>query len=290
MGLAALVRAIEALGTVQVEMREAPDPRLYVEVCLLRLTRPEADDSTGALVERIENLERAIAELSELGRAAAPEVRSSRPVEAPPTAESRRSLGAMRREAAALRGSEEGDSAGGTEKAVEAREPETEKAADAPTAKAPPKANAPVPTRDEIVQAWGDGLLASLPQKPRARYKVGRFLEVEGAEAVFALPNEIHRTYCEEVKKDVEDALSERFGVRIRLRLVTDPEDGDDRGRGSGRADAGSERSVEVRTSEDDVEPDLLDPAVLEAETEPAGQGLSPTERLKIAFPGAEEV
>ncbi len=34
MGLAALVRAIEALGTVQVEMRESPDPRLHVEVCL----------------------------------------------------------------------------------------------------------------------------------------------------------------------------------------------------------------------------------------------------------------
>ena len=35
---------------------------------------------------------------------------------------------------------------------------------------------------------------------------------------------------------------------------------------------------------------DLLDPVVLAAETEPAGAGLTPQERLKQAFPGAHEV
>ena len=39
-----------------------------------------------------------------------------------------------------------------------------------------------------------------------------------------------------------------------------------------------------------EVEPDLLDPVVFEAETEPAGAGPSPEERIKLAFPGAEEV
>ena len=39
-----------------------------------------------------------------------------------------------------------------------------------------------------------------------------------------------------------------------------------------------------------DEGPDLLDPAVLAAETEPAGAGLTPQERLKQAFPGAQEV
>ena len=37
-------------------------------------------------------------------------------------------------------------------------------------------------------------------------------------------------------------------------------------------------------------EPDLLDPAVLAAETDLAGAALSPEERLKQAFPGAQEV
>jgi hypothetical protein len=48
----------------------------------------------------------------------------------------------------------------------------------------------------------------------------------------------------------------------------------------AGRADHGG----------DDELVDLLDPEVLAAETEPAGAGLSPEERLKQAFPGAQEV
>ena len=42
--------------------------------------------------------------------------------------------------------------------------------------------------------------------------------------------------------------------------------------------------------SDHDDSPDLLDPAVLAAETEPAGAGLTPEQRLLQAFPGAEEV
>jgi hypothetical protein len=135
-------------------------------------------------------------------------------------------------------------------------------------------------------------LLASLPQKARARFKIGRFIEVTGNEVVFALPNEIHRTYCEEVKKDVEDALSERLGVRIKMRLITDPDEGDDNGRPSDPVRSGNrgEPIVVDLSAGEEAEPDLLDPEVLEAETELAGQGLSPTERLKAAFPGAEEV
>ncbi len=44
-GLAALVRAMEVLGRAQVDMRDAPDPRVNLEVALVRLAHPEADDS-----------------------------------------------------------------------------------------------------------------------------------------------------------------------------------------------------------------------------------------------------
>jgi hypothetical protein len=40
-------------------------------------------------------------------------------------------------------------------------------------------------------------------------------------------------------------------------------------------------------TDDDDA---LLDPEVLRAETAPAGAGVSPEQRLRQAFPGAEEV
>ncbi len=59
MGLAALVRAMEVLGRAQVDMRDAPDPRVSLEVALVRLAHPEADDSPEALLSRIERLEAA---------------------------------------------------------------------------------------------------------------------------------------------------------------------------------------------------------------------------------------
>jgi len=126
---------------------------------------------------------------------------------------------------------------------------------------------------------------------------VGRFLEVDDGVAVFALPNDMHRSYCEEVTAPVEAALSERFGVAVKLRLITDPDEegGAPRGPrgGPGRAGSNAAAAYEapgVASDPDDDEPDLLDPAVLEAETEPAGDALSPEERLKLTFPGAEEV
>ncbi|HEX7443388.1 MAG TPA: DNA polymerase III subunit gamma/tau, partial [Acidimicrobiales bacterium] len=56
-GLATLVRAMEDLGRAQVGMRDAPDPRVNLEVALVRLVHPEADDSPAALLARIERLE-----------------------------------------------------------------------------------------------------------------------------------------------------------------------------------------------------------------------------------------
>ncbi|HUI04583.1 MAG TPA: DNA polymerase III subunit gamma/tau, partial [Acidimicrobiales bacterium] len=62
MGLPALVRALEELGRAQVDMRDVPDARVHLEVTLIKLTHPQADDSLTALLERVERLERAVAE------------------------------------------------------------------------------------------------------------------------------------------------------------------------------------------------------------------------------------
>ena len=50
--------ALEAVGTALVDMRQAPDPRIPLEVALVRLTRPDAGGDLDALVARIEQLER----------------------------------------------------------------------------------------------------------------------------------------------------------------------------------------------------------------------------------------
>ena len=52
-----LTRALETLGTALVEMRQAPDPRVHLEVSLVRLCRPVDDGSVDSLLARIEQLE-----------------------------------------------------------------------------------------------------------------------------------------------------------------------------------------------------------------------------------------
>ena len=61
LGLPRLVRSIEVLGRIQVDMRDAPDPRVVLEVALVRLARPELDDSAAGLEDRLARLERAVA-------------------------------------------------------------------------------------------------------------------------------------------------------------------------------------------------------------------------------------
>jgi DNA polymerase-3 subunit gamma/tau len=58
---AAMTRALELLGTALVDMRQAPDPRVDLEVALVRLCRADADRSVDALVERIDQLEARLA-------------------------------------------------------------------------------------------------------------------------------------------------------------------------------------------------------------------------------------
>src|SRR5581483_10863869 len=72
MGLASLVRAMEELGLAQVAMRDAPDPRVNLEVALVRLAHPEVDDSPTALLARIERLETKTREGEAAGGASAP--------------------------------------------------------------------------------------------------------------------------------------------------------------------------------------------------------------------------
>ena len=64
LGPAALVRAIERLGEILVELRHAPDPRVLVEVALVQLTSvPDAStsDDIGPLAARVTALEQALA-------------------------------------------------------------------------------------------------------------------------------------------------------------------------------------------------------------------------------------
>jgi DNA polymerase-3 subunit gamma/tau len=247
LGLPALVRSIEVLGRSQTEMREALDARVSLEVALVRLAHPEADESPEAMLVRIERLERRPADgggaASSAPAAPVPPVVTAAPVAAPVasstppdpgavtspppagTTASRKTLGAVRRESAApVAAPTPAVGPVVTTAPAPAPAPATEPPTPAASDAAP--AGQGFPTRDQLVQAWGDHILGRLRPKAKALFQAGRFIGSEGGKAVFGLPNEIHRQRCDQIRGDVEPALTEYFGLPVPLSLVVENEVG----------------------------------------------------------------
>jgi DNA polymerase-3 subunit gamma/tau len=61
LGDRATTRALELVGDALLEMRQAPDPRIPLEVALVKISRPEGDSSIDALTARVAALEAALA-------------------------------------------------------------------------------------------------------------------------------------------------------------------------------------------------------------------------------------
>ncbi|MGD0880804.1 MAG: DNA polymerase III subunit gamma/tau [Acidimicrobiales bacterium] len=343
-GLATLVRAMEDLGRAQIGMRDAPDPRVNLEVALVRLAHPEADDSPAALLARIERLEQSgvagaptpsAVHAAPPGPATAPQagaalaaraaaVPSRRPTitvdvgpeepadaqppaaalpaEPPPAAEpaagpavARPTLGAHRRRAAPAAG----PPMVAGEDVLPPVEPTTrpsEASAEPPSAAVP---SASFPSRDQLVQAWGDQVIGRLRPKAKALFQAGRFVGADGERAEFGLPNQIHRNRCEEMRAEVEAALADQFGRPIPLVLVVDAAPGspappvpasaagDPRSDDDGPSDQAAPTAPRAEEPEEPDE-DLSDFDA--ADLEVAEVDNSAEARLLQAFPGAEEV
>ena len=202
LGNAATVRAMDAMGEAIQQMRESPDPRVALEVALVRCTRPELDTSHAAIVERLERLERGVrtATHAEPSSDESPAAAARAAVAAAkPTAE-RRTLGALKNKPTAA----------------------TASAAATATASAPAPVAGSLPSRDDLTKAWSDAVLAKLRVPTKAKFSGGRFLTVESDHAVYAVPSYLLEK-ATEVKGDVEKALGEHFGVPVPLKVVLDP-------------------------------------------------------------------
>ena len=288
MGLARLVRAMEVLGRALIDMRDAPDPQVVLEIALVRMTSPELDAGVDALAERVTALERTVAS------GAGPERPAARPAPSPapppvaagppPDVSRRPSLGAVQRS----RQSKPPVPDAGSGPAPAPTKPAPAPVAAAPTPADPPPA-APSVTidRDSLSQAWGDGILGSLPARAKALYSGGRFVAVDQAGAQFALPNAAHRDRCSELVPQVEAALAQHFGSPVPLVLVVDGGAADP----APAAVAPNDRSVPpspARAGEDADEVDLED--LREATAGDTDQASAAEARLLEAFPGASEV
>lgn len=307
-------RALEVIGEAFVGIQDAPDPRIPLEVALVRLTRDDAELSLAALADRVARLERgglaparpgtelagpdaapAAAASGEPGSVPAPPARDVARAGRP--ADSAREALAQRREAQQSRELSRGpvapkaparpaptgaaEAAGPASPAARAarRAPAAPVAPATPAAPASPGGSTDgLPSRDELTLAWGDTILASLSNRARSRFAGGRFVSVDGGVAIFGLPNVHHARRCEEVRGEVEGALAAHFGRPVPLKVVVD-DGGAALGEGSR---APSERAEE---SDDDLPLDELDE--LADATDVATTGL---ERIAEIFPGAELV
>ena len=72
MGLPRVVRSIEILGQALIDMREAPDAQVVLEIALVRAVRPDLDSGMEALSERVAVLERSVAGAPAFPRPGAP--------------------------------------------------------------------------------------------------------------------------------------------------------------------------------------------------------------------------
>jgi DNA polymerase III subunit gamma/tau len=299
MGLARVVRSMEILGRALVDMRDAPDAQVVLEIAIVRATRPDLDSGIEALTERVSALERGLASGGAPGRAVGhPEpapptpnrTEARPPTSAPPADVGRRpSVGAvLRRQQAAPAATAEAAAApgaagapAGAASAASRPSPTTEHDG------VPRNSAAPVIDRDSLTQAWGDFVLGNLPARLKAVFSAGRFVAADENGAQFALPNAAHRDRCAESTSEVEAALAAHFGAKVSLVLVVD-----------GDSTAGPAAAAPVRpgappsprdNGADELEEE--DPADLVPASGDETDHLSAAEaRLLEAFPGTSEV
>lgn len=309
LGPAAAVRAMDALGEALQAMREAPDPRIPLEIALVRLTRPELDNSPGALVERIERLERMGRQGSHPSSEApaGPEGRGPSPVPPQITGRSSAAASAPETPAPASPAAPESSSAaraalggigrrppvapGVADPVVAARREESAAPAGEGPATAsatlPESAGGGLPSREELTLAWADHVLSGLRPRAKGLFGAGRFTAVEHDAAVFSLPSEALRTKAEPMLPDLEAALGAHFARRVPVRLVVDnattPQRMPETGMDQEHAVPGRRTTSAPRGPEPDD--DVVDLGDLRDAPPDERTGL---DRLTQAFPGTE--
>jgi len=283
LGAAAIVRAMERLGEMLVEMRHAPDPRLLLEVALVQLTHKASSADLSVLQERLERLEHQVAS----GAGAAP---AARPAPIDPST-GRVALGGRARSAAPAA------------PAPAAAPPAQSAPAQAPAAAAPaapaPAAAQPAPAQPpatppaqpaarpastdtaglaaKAVEVWTSQVLANMKSLPRAIVAATRVVGARDGAVVLAAPNDTHRSKCAQYSADVDAAIVKALGASIPVVFVVDGAVADD----APSHAAAPASAAAPADDDDDVDLDELVDV-------PPESVQTPAERLLEVFPGSK--
>ena len=191
-----ITKALEVIGVALVDMRRAPDPRVDLEVALVRLTREEGQQSNElieALVARVEELERQLSSMS---------AGSSVPVK--PSSKAKEILSKTSESPPPQKVQEENSSSS-------EESPPLEKQIEAPE-------SIEVPELNSVAAAWKD-IIQTMSKRARSRLAASQIIDIVGAEVVLGLPNEPHRQRCMDLMEEITAALSNHFSTPLQLRL-----------------------------------------------------------------------
>ena len=254
MGATGVVRAIEVLGDVLIEIRHAPDARLLLEVAVVKLTRQNLSADVASLMARIERLESGVTAIRD---STGP---ISRPSLVDPTT-GRTKLGG--------RASATMPSVGQT-----ARPTQTEVKPEPQPETKPKVSEAAKPTAvigdAEIKSVWSEVVAA---QKPivRALYSAVTFNECKDGVLTLGAPSEMHITRSNEHLHTLIESLHKIAGKKLEVKFVV----------------AAAKRGKSASGSPEQDDYDAVED-ISETTKAPTGKVSSPIDELAKAFPGSK--
>lgn len=253
LGAPGLVRGIETLGEALTEMRQAPDPRVLLDVATVQLTSPQVGEADVAgLAARIQKLERKVADgvpavaaptaatsaTTAAASAPAPTVGPAPPAVDPATGRAKLGsrLGGSAPASSAAAETPEAKTPPETppEAPVESSDPPARiperPASETPGSSAPAPEHAPsAPTPAPAAAAGGqvsaadwDAVRPQLRGMARAVYSPATHVSSAPGSVTLAAPNEAHRAKCEQHREAVEQALGAHAGAAVTVELVVD--------------------------------------------------------------------
>lgn len=241
LGNRTVVRIMEVLGTTLVEMRHAPDPRLLLEVALVRIATPDIDDSAEVLAARVAALEERVSNLINSGGV---------PLSPAPVNEStgRARIGGR---AAPTPGT--AAPTGGTARPAPEAPPPAVPESPAPAVDAPPtEASDPARMWPQIVE--------SLKPLARAIFKPASVESVSNNVVTVRLPANMPLTKAEEQKQVLVDTVRRMCGAKYNVSFTKD-----DTGTAP-RPDAAAPATIVEQVQQDELAP--VDPTdILPGET-----------------------
>ena len=261
-GAGSVVRAIEVLGEVLIEIRHAPDARLLLEVSLVKLTRQSASTDVAALMSRIERLEAAASANRD------PTGPITRPVIVDPNT-GRAKLGGRATPLVVVQNQPS------PVQSVAKVVPITTGSTTGGTASSAPSQNVSgaVLSDDEIKRRWPD-VVASQKPMVRALYSAVNIVDCKDGLITLSAPSDVHITKSSEHTEALLASLKTIAGRQVKLNFVV--------------AESKSNRNLKPNSIEfanEDIE-DRVDLA--ETTKAPKGTRSTAIDDLAKAFPGSQ--